>query len=147
MEELSQRQRIIQHIQEFCGCQPEYLWESTPENAVFRHPGSQKWFALLLRVARQRLGLPDHGQADLLNIKCGPLLAGSLQLEPGFLPAYHMNKAAWVSILLDGPVTDQQAYTLIELSYASVAPRRKPPKSIQPGSSSSRKQPDKQEDI
>ena len=44
---------------------------------------------------------------DLLNVKCDPVLIGSLLLKDGFFPAYHMSKDNWVSILLDDRVNDE----------------------------------------
>lgn len=37
--------------------------------------------------------------------------------NPGFRPAYHMNKQRWVSILLDGSVDIDNIRTLIDTSY------------------------------
>lgn len=119
----NQREHILRFAMESFGTQPEYLWADTPEAAVLRHPNSKKWYGILMRVERVRLGLDGDGSADILNLKCGPLLLGSLLQEPGFLPAYHMNKANWVSILLDGPAGDGAIFPLIELSWASVSPR------------------------
>ena len=79
-----------------------------------------------MRVARQRLGLAGEGALDVLNVKCDPILIGSLRAEPGFLPAYHMNKTTWVSILLDGSVPDERISFLLGLSYGLVAPRARP---------------------
>lgn len=120
-----QRERVLRFAAESFGTQPEYLWADTPEAAVLRHPNSKKWYGILMRVSRERLGLEGPGAADVLNLKCGSLLLGSLLEEPGFLPAYHMSKTHWVSILLDGPAEDEAVFSLLELSYANVAPKPK----------------------
>ena len=52
-------------------------------------------------------------------------MIGSLLSTKGFLPAYHMNKNHWVSIVLDGSVPDDQITPLLELSYDIVAPKRR----------------------
>ena len=44
-------------------------------------------------------------------------MIGSLIQEDGILPAYHMNKEHWITILLDGTVTIQKICDLIALSY------------------------------
>ena len=36
--------------------------------------------------------MPGDESIDVVNLKCDPLLIGSLRSEPGFFPAYHMNK-------------------------------------------------------
>ena len=128
-----QRERVLRFAAESFGTQPEYLWADTPEAAVLRHPNSKKWYGILMRVSRERvglryinlisrerLGLEGPGAADVLNLKCGPLLLGSLLEEPGFLPAYHMSKTHWVSILLDGPAEARRA-GLEELDNACIA--------------------------
>ena len=54
-----------------------------------------------MEVERKRLGLEGNGAASILNVKTGPLLQGSYLGKAGILPAYHMNKTNWVSIILD----------------------------------------------
>ncbi len=44
-------------------------------------------------------------------------MIGSLRLSKGFLPAYHMNKEHWITILLDGSVEREKIKQLIDLSY------------------------------
>ena len=70
---------------------------------VFR--GTQKWFGLLMSVSPQSLRISGDARIDILNVKCDPLLIGSLRLKPGFFPAYHMNKRHWITIRLDGSVS------------------------------------------
>jgi len=125
MEQGARRESVIQHIRDTYGVEPEYLWADMPNSAVFRHPASKKWFAIIMDVPSNRLGLPGEQPVDVMNVKCGPVLAGPLLSEKGFLPAYHMNKDHWISILLDGPVPDEQIVPLLELSYDNVAPKRK----------------------
>lgn len=123
MEEHTQRDRITQKILDIYGIQPEYLWANSPDSAVFRHPGSQKWFGLVMHVEKKRLHLIGDEAVDVLDIKCDPILIGSLRREPGFLPAYHMSKDFWISILLDGTVPDDRIMPLLGMSYDLVAPR------------------------
>ena len=101
---LATRAEILRAAAETFGTQPEYLWQDTPSYAVLRHTEGRRWYAVLMTVPRARLGLPGAGAADILNVKCDPALAGSLRLNPGILPAYHMNKDTWLSVLLDGTV-------------------------------------------
>ncbi len=125
MEGHTQRERLIWHIREVYGVEAEHLWADLPDCAVFRHGASRKWFGIVMNVPRKMLGLGGEGAVDVLNVKCGPILAGSLRTEPGFLPAYHMNKSHWISVQLDGPVPDEQIVPLLSLSYDAVAPKRR----------------------
>lgn len=125
MDNQLQRDRLTEYIQDLYGTQAEYLWADTPDCAVFRHPSSKKWYAVIMTVEPDRLGLAGKRPVDIMNVKCGAILAGSLLLQKGFRPAYHMNKSYWISILLNDSVPDDQIAPLLELSYNSVAPKRK----------------------
>ena len=125
MDKFSQRERITQYIQDTYGTQAEYLWADSPGNAVFRHPASKKWYAAMMRVLPEKLGLAEGEALDVMDIKCSTIMIGSLLATKGFLPAYHMNKDHWISIILDGSVSDGQIIPLLELSYDSVAPKRR----------------------
>lgn len=123
MAERTQRERVTARLRDGYGADPEYLWARFPNYAVFRHPASKKWFALLADVPRDRLGLEGEGRAEILNLRCDPNLVGPLLSGTGFLPAYHMSKTSWITALLDGTVPDRTLFPLLELSYGSAAPR------------------------
>ena len=125
MADFSQRERITQYIQDTYGTEAEYLWADSPGNAIFRHPVSKKWFAAMMRVLPEKLGLTGAEALDVMDIKCSTIMIGSLLSTKGFLPAYHMNKNHWISIILDGSVPDKEITPLLELSYDSVAPKRR----------------------
>lgn len=103
---------------------PEYPWRDDPGSAVLRHAGNRRWFAVLLTVPRQKLGLPGAGRVDIVNLKCDPILIGSLRGQPGFLPAWHMNKEHWISVLLDGATDPDQLAFALEISHTLTGPRR-----------------------
>ena len=125
MPEFSQRERIAQYIQDTYGTEAEYLWADSPGNAIFRRSASKKWYAAMMRVLPEKLGLPSGEALDVMDIKCDAIMIGSLLSAKGFFPAYHMNKNHWISIVLDNSVSDDQIIPLLELSYDSVAPKRK----------------------
>ncbi len=126
MAQLSQRERIAQYIQDRYSVEPEYLWARYPNYAVFRQPASGKWFAIVADIPRNRLELEGDGLVDVIDVKCGPIMVGSLLAQEGYCPAYHMNKGTWIAVILDGTVPDENIYPLLELSYDSVAPKAKP---------------------
>ena len=117
----------MNHIQDRYAVEPEHLWARYPNYAVFRQPTSRKWFAAIMDVAKKSIDLTGDGTADVMDLKCGPVLVGSLLAQDGFRPAYHMSKSSWISVLLDETVPDEQIFPLIELSYDSVAPKRRKP--------------------
>lgn len=118
----SQRERIMEHLWNVYGTEAEHLWARYPDYAVFRHPASRKWYAAVMDVPRDKLGLTGGGRAEILNVKCSPLMIGSLLGQRGFLPAYHMNKSTWISVLLDGSIPEGQITPLLAWSYDSAAP-------------------------
>lgn len=114
------RDVILNYALSTYGTEPEYPWESSPDNAVLRNMMSGKWYAIVMRVKRQILGFDGDGFVDVMNVKCDPILVGSLRLKNGFLPAYHMNNDKWISILLDGSVSKEEIFPLIDESYSLV---------------------------
>lgn len=125
MEQLTQRERIMRYARDRYGAEPEYLWKRYPNYAAFRHSASKKWFALIMDIPKIGLELKGHELVDVMDVKCGTLMVGVLLAQDGFFPAYHMSKSSWISIILDGTVPDEQIFPLMELSYDSVAPKRK----------------------
>ena len=117
----TQKDRIEAHLQNSYGAEAEHLWAKYPDFAVFRHPMSRKWFALLMELPRNKVGLGGDAPTWVLDVKCGPILSASLVSEKGFAPAYHMSKATWISILLDETLTDERIDFLLGLSYDAAA--------------------------
>lgn len=119
------RKELEAYIAQRFGVDGEQLWAAHPGFVVFRHGGSKKWFGITMDIPREKLGLEGERRIDVLNVKCGPILTGSLLAEAGFFPAYHMSKTNWVSIALDGTVAAEEIQWLLETSYDLAAPRRK----------------------
>ena len=119
----SQRERLLRYAAENYGTTPKYPWDGTPDAAVLRHPGNQKWYGLLMRIPSEKLGLAPGGTADILNVKCSPLETGSLRQKPGIFPAYHMNKASWITAALDGSVPAETIELLLDVSYELTKPK------------------------
>lgn len=116
------KELVVAYIRAQYGAEPEYLWEQPSKNAVFRRLDNRKWFGVLLpELPRRTLRLPGEGAVDILNLKCGPVLLGALLDGRRYLPAYHMNKEHWVSILLDGSVPMAELAPLIDLSWQLTA--------------------------
>ena len=116
------REDLERLISDNYGAEAEYPWLKYPNYAVFRHKSNRKWFALVADVPKNKLGLPETGILDVVNFKCSPLLIGSLLGERGFFPAYHMSKENWITVALDGSVSDEQIKALLDWSYDATAP-------------------------
>lgn len=111
--------QILAFAQKTYGTQPEYLWARLPDAAVLRRADNQKWYAVLMPVARAKLGLSGEGTIEIIDLKSDPLLIDALRTRPGYLPAYHMNKLHWFTALLDGSVPAEELCELLRLSYDS----------------------------
>ena len=117
------RMELEQFIQDNYNTEPDYPWIKSPNDAVYRHPNNKKWFALIMRVSKTKLGLQEEELLDIVNFKCDPVLIGSLLGEKGFFPAYHMSKTNWITVTLDGSATDDKIKMLLDMSYDATAPR------------------------
>lgn len=111
------RNDIFDFVLKTYGTQPEYLWLKAPNYAVLRQSGNAKWYATIMDVPKNKLGLEGEEKVDVLNVKCDPIMIGSMLKTKGFLPAYHMSKTNWISILLDSSVADDEILSLIDFSY------------------------------
>ena len=109
------RDELIRYVADRYSTDPEFPWDD--ENFIFRHGGNRKWFAVAMRVAYRKLGVDREGLADVVDVKCSPLLMGAYRGQPGILPGYHMNKEHWLTILLDGSADDGLVKELLELSF------------------------------
>lgn len=127
----SLRGEILQFVKNTYNTEPEYPWQRSPESAVLRHRNG-KWYGLIMPVPREKLGLPEDGISDVLNVKCDPLMLGSVLLQKGFFPAYHMNKENWISILLDGSVPAERVTAALQMSYGLIAQKHTGKKRTQP---------------
>ena len=112
------KEAFLRYAAETYGAAPEYPWLDLPDAFVLRHETNRKWFAVGLTVRRDRLGLSGEGTVDVVNVKCDPMMSGSYLSQPGILPAYHMNKLHWLSLLLDGSAADDDVRALLDTSFA-----------------------------
>ena len=117
------REELEAYILNQYSAQPDYPWADTPRAAVFRHAGNRKWFALLMEVPRDKLGLEGTEKLDIVNFKCDPVMIASLRGETGIFPAYHMNKASWITVALDGSVPVETIELLLDVSYELTKPK------------------------
>jgi predicted DNA-binding protein (MmcQ/YjbR family) len=115
VEELK-REEIFEYVKKQYGTVPEYLWKESPESAVLRHSNG-KWYAVIMQVEKSRLGLEGDTKVDIIDVKCDPDMVGLLTQTYGFLPGYHMNKKYWITMLLDGTVSEAKILDFLDMSY------------------------------
>lgn len=115
-------------LEEFGGVTKDFPWEKDPEYAVYRHTDNRKWFALQFFTSKAQLSrlkandsiletyAPD-AKIFILNVKVDPEMIGDITRDPGFFPAYHMNRQHWITIILDSHTDSTKTKALIEISY------------------------------
>ena len=117
------REQFIQYISDEYGVNEEYLFAKHPLFCVFRHSNNRKWFAVVMDVPKNKLGLEGADALDVVNLKCDPILIVSLRGAPGLFPAYHMSKENWITAALDGSASDETLKTLLDMSHQATAPK------------------------
>ena len=112
------RQQVLDMALALPGATSDMPFNEDFDSTVLRHGDTGKWFGLLMKVPRGKVGLGGEGMAEILNLKCDPLVSfGLRQVHPDILPAWHMNKQLWISVRLAGRVPDELLQALIRMSY------------------------------
>ena len=111
-----QSNEVSNLIKEKYNVLPEFLWESNPNYGIFRNESSNKWFAIIMNIDRNKLDFKMSGEVEVLNVKLDDLVDTYLKKE-GIYPAYHMSKKSWVSIILDNTLSNKEIMNLIDISY------------------------------
>ena len=63
------RQKVFDYIKKKYKVQPEYPWRTSPDSAVFRHADNNKWFALVMDVQGNKVGLHSADFVAVINLK------------------------------------------------------------------------------
>ncbi len=134
---MSLRDDVFAYVKKKYKAEPEYLWRSYPDYAVFRHAENRKWFGIVMNVPESVLGLQEAapelsggaesgGRVDILNVKVDdPILLDLLLRQTGYFPGWHMNRRNWISIILDGTVGFDEICGMIDAGFLATAPREK----------------------
>jgi len=100
-------------------------FEGDFDTTVFRHGDSGKWYALLMRVPFRKVGIDKDGETDVLNLKCDPVVSYGIKATyAAVIPAYHMNKYHWISIILETGVPIDVLQVLMGMSYDLTKPKK-----------------------
>ena len=111
------RTELADYLSDTYSASGEHLFARYPNFLVFRHGGNKKWFAVIMDIPRKHLGLDGAGEISVVNLKCDTRLIGSFREETGIFPGWHMSKAHWLSVALDGTVADEKVKFLVEMSH------------------------------
>ena len=127
------RTRLFAYIKKKYKVTPEYPWRKYDDNAVFRHVDNRKWFALVMEVSGEKLGLGTAEPIPVINLKIDDLMFRDMLVQQkGIMPAWHMNKQHWITVLLDGTVPEDQVLDLIDASFMATASAKRKQKERPP---------------
>ena len=72
---------------------------------------------MIMTVEKSKLGLEGNDLVDIMDVKCDPEMTSMIIQTYGLLPGYHMNKQHWITILLDGSVSEAKTLDFLDMSY------------------------------
>ena len=90
---------------------PEFLWKNFPDYAVLRRKDTDKWYALVARLTADKVGGSKKDIIEVVNMRRTEGMDG-----PRFLPAYHMNKKTWTTVILDGTIDANKLLRFLTVS-------------------------------
>ena len=112
------RSEAIAACMQLPGVYEDYPFDD-PGWTCMRHTANKKIFAFIF----------ERNGFVWINVKAEPLKADFWRdAFEAVVPAYHMNKRHWISIILDGSMEDNDVQMLIEESYGLTAGKMKPQK-------------------
>ena len=121
-----ERQRVIDMALELPGATADQPFPEDFDSTVLRHGAGGKWFGIVMKAPRAKVGLEGAGMAEILNLKCDPMLSYGLRQDyADILPAWHMNKQLWITVRLEGDVPEELVQTLMRMSYDLTDKKRK----------------------
>jgi predicted DNA-binding protein (MmcQ/YjbR family) len=105
---------------DFCrnigGAQADQPFNEDFSSWVVRHSDTGKWFALIM----------EHDGRWIVNLKCDPMESDFLRKAfEGVIPAYHMNKTYWNTVILESDVPDEELERMTLNSFALTDKKRR----------------------
>ena len=120
------REDIFRYVKRKYGVEQDYPFRIAPTYPAMRHPDNRKWFAIIMDVPKNKLGISGEERVDVINVKLpDPLLADMLVQQEGFFRGYHISRGNWISILMDGTVPLKEICRWIDESFLSTASKQK----------------------
>jgi len=76
---------------------------------------------LVFKVMGKMFTATDIEEFESINLKCDPETGALLREQyPSVQPGYHMNKKHWITVLMDGSISDKLVKGWIDVSYELV---------------------------
>jgi len=101
---------VIKYCLTLSNVYEDYPFPDDRFSVTMKHKENNKWFALIMRVKGELY----------LNVKTNPEYSDLLRNTYSYIiPAYHMNKEHWNTIILSEKVDENMVKELIKQSYES----------------------------
>jgi len=113
----NQTAAVIEYIRSKYSCEPEYLWKTHPDNAIFRRSDNGKWFVALLKLRYGKLGFDSDETVEIINLRVNPEELRVIVDNKRYFPGFHMNKKHWVTVCLDGSLPLDEIFMRIDNSF------------------------------
>lgn len=102
------KKEIIEYCLSMSETFEDYPFPNDYVTVAMKHCKSKKWFALLMEVKGKLY----------LNVKTEPSYSELLRKAYNYIiPAYHMNKEHWNTIIISNEIDEKVVIELIEQSY------------------------------
>lgn len=90
------------------------------------YPSDEEWVVMRHRENRKSFAFVyEHGGHLCVNLKCEPVSADSLRSAfSGAVPAYHMNKVHWNTVLLDSEMPWDELQQIARRNYELTRPKQ-----------------------
>jgi len=122
----SLREKLIDYVKERYDAEITYPWpQQFPRYCTIREKNNPKWFGLIMNVPYAKLGINKKGVAEILNVKLNPDEIQKLIDHKTYLPAYHMSKKDWISIVLSLETPFEDVKRLLEESHTLCLQKKK----------------------
>ena len=113
----AQALKVADYIREKFSDEPEFLWEKYPDFAVFRRKDNRKWYAVIMNLPKNKLGLDGADEIEILNLRVKPEELDKIFDGEKYFRGYHMNKKSWLTIRLDDTLSFEEISARLEKSY------------------------------
>ncbi len=102
------KEEVIKYCLELPGTFEDHPFKEDFVSVVLKHKTNKKWFALIMEVKGE----------IYLNVKTEPMYSELLRSSYDYIiPAYHMNKEHWNTIILSKNCDRSLVEELLEQSY------------------------------
>ena len=102
------RQEVIKYCLNLKDTFEDYPFKDDNKSVTLKHKKNKKWFALIMNVKEK----------VYLNVKTNPEYSDLLRNSYSYIiPAYHMNKEHWNTIILSDDCDESLVEELLKQSY------------------------------